>query len=66
MAITALKRLFSGAKPIIALIVLILTALGMLSDAIHGSTNLDTLFTTLLIINVLAIILLVAAAIIKA
>jgi PAS domain S-box-containing protein len=59
MALTALKRLFSGAKPIIALIVLILTALGMLSDAIHGSTNLDTLFTTLLIINVLAIILLV-------
>ena len=59
MAITAIKRLFSGAKPIIALIVLILTALGMLSDAIHGSTNLDTLFTTLLIINALAIILLV-------
>lgn len=59
MAITALKRLFSGAKPIVALIVLTLTALGMLSDAIHGSTNLDTLFTTLLIINVLAIILLV-------
>jgi len=59
MAFTTLKRLFSGAKPIIALIILILASLGMLSDALHGSTNLDTLFTTLLIINVLAIILLV-------
>lgn len=59
MALTALKNLFSGAKPIIALILLIMASLGMLSDAIHGSTNLDTLFTTLLIINVLAIILLV-------
>jgi len=59
MAFTTLKKLFSGAKPIIALIILILASLGMLSDAIHGSTNLDTLFTTLLIINVLAIILLV-------
>jgi len=59
MALTTLKKLFSGAKPIIALIILIMASLGMLSDAIHGSTNLDTLFTTLLIINVLAIILLV-------
>lgn len=59
MAITALKRLFSGAKPIIAVVVLLMISLGMLSDAIHKSPNLDRLFTTLLVVNVLAIIMLV-------
>jgi len=59
MAITALKRLFSGAKPIIAVVVLLLISLTMLSDAIHKSPNLDRLFTTLLVVNVLAIVMLV-------
>jgi len=59
MAITALKKLFSGAKPIAALFLLLLTSLGMLSDAMHSSTELDRLYTMLLIINVLAVVLLV-------
>ena len=59
MAITVLKRLFSGAKPIIVVVLLLMISLGMLSDAIHKSPNLDRLFTTLLVINVLAIIMLV-------
>ena len=59
MAFTAIKRLFSGAKPIIALVVLIFASLAMLSDALHSATNLDQIFTALLVINVLAIILLV-------
>ena len=59
MAITALKRLFSGAKPIIAVVILLLISLTMLSNAIHESANLERLYTTLLVVNVLAIIMLV-------
>ncbi len=59
MAITALKKLFSGAKPIIAVVILLLTSLAMLSDAIHESPDLGRLFTILLVVNVLAIIMLV-------
>jgi len=59
MAITALKKLFSGVKPIAALFVLLLASLGLMSDATHSSTVFGQLYTFLLIINGLAIILLV-------
>lgn len=59
MAFAAIKRLFSGAKPIAALLLLLLTSLGMLSDAMHSSTSLGRIYTPLLFINVSAVILLV-------
>lgn len=59
MAFTAIKRLFSGAKPIAVLFLLLLTSLGLLSDAMHSSTSLGKMYITLLVINVLAVILLV-------
>lgn len=59
MAFTAIKNLFSGAKPIVALFLLLLTSLGLLSDAMHSSTSLGRLYTLLLVINVCAVILLV-------
>ncbi len=59
MAFTAIKKLFSGAKPIAALFVLLLASLAMLSDAMHSSTSLGKMYITLLVINGLAVILLV-------
>lgn len=59
MAIKALKKLFSGVRPIVALFFLLLASLGLMSDATHSSTVFGKLYTLLLIINALAIILLV-------
>jgi nitrogen fixation/metabolism regulation signal transduction histidine kinase len=59
MAFTAIKRLFSGVKPIVALFVLLLASLALMSDATHSSTQFGQLYTVLLIINALAILLLV-------
>ena len=59
MAFTAIKKLFSGAKPIVALFVLLLASLALMSDATHSSTQFGQLYMVLLIINALAILLLV-------
>lgn len=59
MAFTALKKIFSGAKPIVALFILLLASLGLMSDATHNSAIFERLYTVLLAINGMAIILLV-------
>ncbi|MEJ2439201.1 MAG: ATP-binding protein [Gammaproteobacteria bacterium] len=59
MAFTAIKKLFSGVRPILALFVLLLASLALMSDATHSSTQFGRLYTALLIINGLAILLLV-------
>lgn len=59
MAFTALKKLFSGAKPIAALFILLLVSLSLMNDATHNSAVFGRLYTFLLIINALAIVLLV-------
>ena len=59
MAITAIRKLFSGARPIVALFLLLLASLALMSDATHSSTQFGKLYTVLLIINGLAILLLV-------
>jgi nitrogen fixation/metabolism regulation signal transduction histidine kinase len=59
MAFAAIKKLFSGVQPIVALFVLLLASLALMSDATHSSTQFGRLYTVLLIINALAILLLV-------
>ena len=59
MAFAAIKKLFAGVWPIVALFVLLLTSLALMSDATHSSTQFGRLYTALLIINALAILLLV-------
>jgi len=58
MALTTIKRLFSGIRPIVALFLLLLASLALMSDATHSSTQFGRLYTILLIINGLAILLL--------
>lgn len=59
MAITAIKRLFSGATPIVVLFVLLLTSLYLMSGATHNSAIFSEMYSLLLVINVLAIALLI-------
>ena len=59
MAFAAIKKLFSGVRPIVALFVLLLASLALMSDATHSSTQFGRLYTALLIINGLAILILV-------
>jgi len=58
MALTAIRRLFSGIRPIVVLFLLLLASLALMSDATHSSTQFGRLYTILLIINGLAILLL--------
>lgn len=59
MALAAIKRIYSGVTPIVALFILLLASLSLLSDATHSSTSFGRMYTVLLVINALAILLLV-------
>jgi nitrogen fixation/metabolism regulation signal transduction histidine kinase len=59
MAITALKRLFTGVTPVIVLAVLLFVSLYLISDATHSSTQFGKLYTYLFVVNGLAIFFLV-------
>jgi len=60
MVTNALKKLFSGSKPIIILFTLVLLSLYLMSRATYSSTDFGQLYPTLLIINLSAMFLLVA------
>ncbi|HKK04589.1 MAG TPA: ATP-binding protein [Gammaproteobacteria bacterium] len=59
MAITTLRRIFSGKTPVLLLLVLLLASLYLMSGATHNSALFSRLYSVLLGINALAIVLLV-------
>lgn len=58
MATTKLKKFSAGPLPVITLLVLLLTSLGLMSDVMHSSTQFGELYVFLLIINVISILIL--------
>jgi len=60
MATTKLKKFTAGPAPIVALLILLLTSLALMGDAMHSSTQFGQLYTALLIINLASILILVA------
>lgn len=59
MAFTAIKKLFSGVRPIIALSILMLASLVLLNDATNNSAHFGQIYTLMLTINLAAIFLLI-------
>ncbi len=59
MPYSALKRLFSGAMPVVALLLMLLLSLHLMSSAVQNAEELSRLFLPLLVFIVLGLIVLV-------
>ena len=59
MAFAAIKKFFSGSTPIVLLLFLLLASLYFMSKATHNSELFSKIFSTMLVINGLAIFLLI-------
>jgi len=59
MAFAAIKKFFSGSTPIVLLLFLLLASLYFMSEATHNSELFSKIFSTMLVINGLAIFLLI-------
>ena len=59
MVVATLKKATAGRKPVIALFILLLTSLYLMSNATQNSLLFGELYSTLLIVNLLALLVLV-------
>ena len=60
MVVATLRRMTSGPKPVLAVFALLLTSLYLLSAATHDSADFGRMYSLLLIINIAALLLLLA------
>ncbi|GAB6043810.1 sensor histidine kinase [Endothiovibrio diazotrophicus] len=60
MAVELLRRLTSGPRPVVLLVLLLLASLSLMSDATRGSAHFSALFSLLMVVNVLGLLILLA------